>query len=375
MNRYEQQPRIQTSLLYSTTTWTKTELRTRTRYPEDTLSEQGDDRTGSATTIPSGRSKDSQSSKQSYKPSLVKPIIEVGEDSSSTTVVPETVHAPEPTEEPSPVPTQSGLADVLSTTEETLTEHTTSSKPTEFHSSFWERLLHLGGANKAPQKAGGITEVPNEKHTTEVPIEKHTTEVSSEKHTTEVFSEKHNTEVSSEKHTLHNEKGTTTTEGPRSGNTKVVIDEFDFTKTHDHASAESVSTTGKPKGFSSHSDEAVTDDSSKAHETKSSTHNWHSKISSAWNELGSHIKGHDDKPAPSFTTDVPPDVVFTDPAQPGVTLDMEEGFWVQIHPLGFEYNCFIKSRVADCTSTVWTTVTAEPTAETKLTEGPWKPTV
>lgn len=355
MNRYEQKPRIQTSLLYSTTTWTKTEHRTRTRYPEDTLSEQGDDRTGSATTIPSGRSKDSQSSKQSYKPSPVKPIIEVGEDSSSTTVVPETVHAPEPTEEPSPVPTQSGPADVSSTTEETLTEHATSPKPTESHSFFWERLLHLGGANEAPQK--GIHEVPNEKHTTEVPSEKQTTEVSSEKHTS------------------HDEKGTTTKEGPRSGNTKVVIDEFDFTKTHDDASAESVSTTGKPKGFSSHSDEAVTEDSSKAHETESPTHNWHSKISSAWNELGSHIKGRDDKPAPTFTTDVPPNVVFTDPAQPGVTLDMDEGFWVQIHPLGFEYNCFIKSRVADCTSTVWTTVTAEPTAEPKLTEGPWKPTV
>lgn len=346
MSRREQNSRIQTSYLYSTQTWTKTELRTRTKFLEDAQSEQGDDRTGSATTVPSGWSKDSQSSKQSHKASPVKPIIEVGEDSSSTTVVPETVHAPEPTEEPSPVPTQSGPADVSSTTEETLTERATSSKPTKSHSSFWERLLRLGGANKVPQT--GITEVPSEQHTTE---------------------------VSSEKHISHDGKGTTTTEGPRSGFTKVVIDEFDSPKTHDDASAESVST-GKSVGSSSHSDKVVTEDSSKAHETKSSTHNWHSKISSAWSELGSHIKGHDDKPAPSFTTDVPPDVVFTDPAQPGVMLNMDEGFWVQIHPLGFEYNCFIKSRVADCTSTVWTTVTGEqPTAGPKLTEGPWKPTV
>lgn len=346
MSRLEQESRIQTSYLYSTHTWTKTELRTRTKFPEDTQSEKGEDSQGSATTVPSGWSKDSQSSKQSHKPSPLKPMIEVGEDSSSTTVVPETVRAPEPTEEPSPVPTQSGPASVSSTTEETLTEHATSSKPAKSHSYFWERLLHLGGANKAPQK--GITEVLSEKQTTEVP---------------------------SKKHTSHDGKGTTTTEGPRSGNDKAVIDEFGFTKTHDDASVESVST-GKPEGFSSHSNEGVTEDSSKLHEeSKTSMHYWHSKISSAWSELGSHIKGHDDQPAPSFTTDVPPDVVFTDPAQPGVTLNMDEGFWVQIHPLGFEYNCFIKSRVADCTSTVWTTVTAEPTAEPKLTEGPWKPTV
>lgn len=356
MSRRAQKSRVQTSLLHSTHTWTKTELRTRTKFSEDTQGGQGDDRTGSATTVPSGWLKDSQSSKQSRKPSPVKPIIEMGEDSSSTTVVPETVHAPEPTEEPSPVPTQSGPADVLSTTEEAITEPATSSKPTKSHGSFLERLLHLRGADQEPPKG--------------------TTEVHSGKHPTEVHSEKHTTEILSEKHTLYDGKGTTSTEGgPRSGNTKVIIDEFAFTKIHDDASTESVSP-DKPEGSTSHSIEAVTEDSSKKpHETKPSTHNWHSKISSTWSELGSHIKGHDDQPAPSFTTDVPPDVVFTDPAQPGVTLNMDEGFWVQIHPLGFEYNCFIKSRVADCTSTVWTTVTAEPTTEPEVTEGPWKSTV
>lgn len=107
-------------------------------------------------------------------------------------------------------------------------------------------------------------------------------------------------------------------------------------------------------------------DSSRIHDT-TSKQNW------VQNWFGSLVE--DEQPAPSFTTDLPPDAIFTDPARPEVTLNMEEGFWVMIQPLGFEYNCWIKSRTADCTSTVWTTVTAEPTAKPKVTEGPWKSSI
>lgn len=366
--------------------------------------------------MPFGWSKDTQPSKHSRKPSPVKPIIHVGEDSSSTTVVPDTVHAAEPTEEPSPVPIRSVPTDVSSTTGEALTEQPTSSKPTKSQHSFWERLLHLGGANKESQKV--TTQVPTGKDdlhvgpttrgsassgNTKIVISESdrtkqqdgttTTDGTRSGNTRVVINEsdhaKHqdgstttdgsrsgNTKVViNESDRTKQQDGTSTTDGSRFGNTKIVISESDRTKTQDDDNAKAVST-GRPEDedVSSAADEQEgTQDMSKPRKT-TSTKNWQSSISSAWSEVR-HFIGDDDKPVPSFTTDLPPDVVFTDPAQPGETLDMDEGFWVQINPLGFEYNCFIKSRTADCTSTVWTTVTAEPTGGVTVTEGPWKPTV
>lgn len=360
MSRRGQKPRIQTSNLYSTRTWTKTHTRTRTRFSEDAGTEKGDDRKVSATTVPSGWSKHTQPSKQNRKPPPVKPIIHVGEDSSSTTVVPDTVHAAEPTEEPSPVPTHSGPTDVSSTAEEAVTEQPASSKPTKSQPSIWEKLLHLGGANKEPQKV--TTQVPTGKDDLH---DGTTIRGSSRSGNTKI--------VISESDRTKKQDGTTITEGVRSGNTKIVISESDRTKAQDDVSVKSVST-GKPEDVSSAPDEQEgTQDLSKLHKT-TSTQNWHSTVSSAWSEVR-HFIGEDEKPMPSFTTDLPPDVVFTDPAQPGETLNMDEGFWVQINPLGFEYNCFIKSRTADCTSTVWTTVTADATGGVTVTEGPWKSTI
>lgn len=276
-----------------------------------------DDRKGSPTTIPTGWTSTGQSRQQTSKPPPRKPTYQPSNGSLSTTVLPDTVHAPEPTEEPCPIATLSTPRYVSSAAEETATERPAPSKFTRSQSSLWERILDWATPKNEAQK--GI-------HEHEVP-----------------------------------QKGSDLNEDPASeelkpGKHETAIEESDFT-IKDSSDGVGPVPTDSTETFSSTLDEGK--ESSKLHEITSEP---------KWLD----ISGEDDQPAPSFTTDLPPDVVFTDPARPGETLNMEDGFWVMVHPLGFEYNCWIRSRTADCTSTVWTTVTAEPTAKPKVTEGPWK---
>ncbi|KAJ4397250.1 hypothetical protein N0V93_001474 [Gnomoniopsis smithogilvyi] len=322
-------PPIYTSDVYSTRTWVETRLRSSTVLHGDRELEHYDDRKGSPTTLPTSWTSTGQPSKrssrpssdkrQSSRPSSDKPKAQLSQDSSSTTVLPDTVRAPEPTEEPSPVPTASNPPGLSSTADETSTERHAPSSSAKSKSSLWDRIFHrVNTKNETPK---GIPKVLQEDN---APIEN------------------------------------PTTEEPKSGKAGKGRAESDITSTESDVGVDLVPT-GSIGSFWRALFEGK-EDSSKTQETTSE---------GKWLD----ISEEDEQPAPAFTTEVPPDVAFTDAAKPGVTLNMEEGFWIMIHPLGLEYNCWIKSRTADCTSTIWTTVTAKPTAKPKVTEGSWTPTV